>query len=43
MAHENTCVITDFFESDGVAVERHLMATGIVVEPVVADGRASAD
>lgn len=33
LTHEDTSIITNLFKSDGVAIERHLMATGIVVEP----------
>ena len=41
MAHENACIVINFLESDGVAIERHLVAAGIVVEPKVIEAVAS--
>lgn len=35
VAQENASVIADLLEGDGVTIERHLMATSIVVEPKV--------
>ena len=35
VTHEDACIVTHFLESDAVAIERHLMAAGVVVEPEV--------